>query len=52
MDGDINEGVRCCGRVDCFEEHGAFVLVEEFWGRVDVVVCSGVGAAENHYCHA
>lgn len=27
------------------------MLVEEFGGGVDVVVCSGVGTADYHYCH-
>jgi hypothetical protein len=34
-------------RVDDFEEHAAFVLVEPFGGCVDVVVSAGVGAADN-----
>ena len=33
--------------VDDFEEHAAAVLVEPFGGLVDVVVCSGVGAADD-----
>lgn len=36
----------CC--VDGFEEHGAAVLVEEFGRGVEVVVCSRVGAADDH----
>lgn len=39
---------RVCERVDGFEEHGATVLVEEFGGLVDVEVCAGVGAADDH----
>jgi hypothetical protein len=35
-------------RVDDFQEHAAFVLVEPFGGFVDVVVCAGVGAADDH----
>lgn len=37
--------------LDCFEEHSAFVLVEEFGRGVDVVVCSSVGAAYDHDGH-
>lgn len=33
--------------VDDSEEHAAAVLVEPFGGLVDVVVCSGVGAADD-----
>lgn len=40
------------GGVDGLKEHGAAVLVEEFGGGVDVVVCAGVGAADYHYCVA
>ena len=39
--------VAVLGLVDHFEEHGAAVLVEPFGGRVDVVVCAGVGAADD-----
>lgn len=39
-----------CGGLDGFQQHAAFVLVEEFRGRVDVVVCAGVGAAYDHDC--
>lgn len=49
MDSDVLESMRRCGRV-ChgFEEHGASVLIEEFRGGVDVVVCSCVGSADDH----
>jgi hypothetical protein len=40
----LTNEVICCW-VDCFEEHGSFVLVEIFWGCVYVVICSGVWAA-------
>ncbi len=43
MNDDVPEGAV----VDDFEEHCAAVLVEPFGGCVDVVVCSGVGAADN-----
>ena len=33
--------------LDDFEEHAAAVLVEPFGSRVDVVVCAGVGAADD-----
>ena len=36
------------GGLDDFKEHGAFVLVEPFGGGIDVVVCAGVGAADDH----
>jgi hypothetical protein len=46
VDVDVAELV---GRgLDGFEEHAAFVLVEEFGSAVDVVVCAGVGAADDH----
>lgn len=35
-------------RFDGFEQHAALVLVEEFGSGVDVVVCSCVGAADDH----
>ena len=35
--------------VNSLEEHGAAILVEEFGGGVDVVVCSRVGAADYHH---
>lgn len=52
---DVDEfyGGACGGRtvwggwLDGFEEHGAFVLVEVFWGCVYVVICSGVWAAHD-----
>lgn len=34
-------------RVNNFEEHAAAILVEPFGGLVDVVVCSGVWAADD-----
>ena len=39
--------VAMFGVVYDFQEHGASVLVEPFGGRVDVVVCAGVGAADD-----
>lgn len=49
MDGDVL-WLWWAGRgVNCFEEHRAAVLVEEFGGAVDVVVGAGVGAADYHY---
>lgn len=49
MDGDVLWCGRGGGRVNGFEEHRTLVLVEEFGGRVDVVVGAGVGAADYHY---
>lgn len=49
MDGCIVERRRGGAGVDSFEEHGAAVLVEEFRSRVDVVVCAGVGSADDHH---
>lgn len=49
MDGDVLRGLRVGRVVDCSQEHGAAVLVEEFGGCVDVVVGAGVGAADYHY---
>lgn len=49
MDGDVLECGWCGGCIDGFQEHRASVLVEEFGGCVDVVVCSGVRAADYHY---
>jgi hypothetical protein len=49
VDVDVFELV--CGRLDGFEQHAAFVLVEEFGGRVEVVVCAGIGAADDHDGH-
>ena len=40
-------GERVGGGVDDAEEHGAAVLVEELGGGVDMVVCSGVGTAND-----
>ncbi len=34
--------------MDCFQQHGAFVLVEPFSSGVDVVVGAGVWATDNH----
>lgn len=48
MDRNVNGGMRVCGRVHGLEQHGAFVLVEEFGCGVDVVVCTGVGTAYHH----
>jgi hypothetical protein len=48
---DVNVFEFVCGGFDCFEEHAAFVLVEEFRGGVEVVVCAGVGAAYDHDGH-
>ena len=43
-DGDVAEvGVV----VDDFEQHAALVLVKPLGGRVDVVVCAGVGATDD-----
>lgn len=49
VDVDVFELV--CGGFDGFEQHAAFVLVEEFGGGVEVVVCAGVGAAYDHDGH-
>ena len=34
--------------IDDLEEHAALVLVEPFGGLVDVVICAGVGTADDH----
>lgn len=52
MDGDVLGSWWYCRGVDCFEEHGAAVLIEEFGGCVNVVVGTGIGAADYHYCVA
>ena len=53
VDGDVldDSGLGRGGGfgVDSLEKHGAAILVEEFGGRVDVVVCSRVGAADYHH---
>lgn len=49
MDGYVLESRRGGAGIDDFEKHGAAVLVEEFGGRVDVVVCASVRAANDHY---
>lgn len=49
MDGCVVERRRGGAGVDSFEKHGAAVLVEEFRSRVDVVVCAGVGSADDHH---
>lgn len=47
-DGNVAEdGVGARGVVDDFEQHAATVLVEPFRGRVNVVVCAGVWAADD-----
>lgn len=45
VDVDVAEGAV---GVDDLEEHAALVLVEPFRGLVDVVVCAGVGTADDH----
>lgn len=45
------ESIFAIDLLDGLEEHSAFVLVEEFGRRVDVVVCSCVGAAYDHDGH-
>ena len=52
VDGHIDEGVRSRAGVDCLQQHGTLVLVEELRRRVDVVVCPRVGAADNHHGQA
>jgi hypothetical protein len=37
--------------VDDLEEHATLVLVEPFGSRVDVVVVTGVGPADDHHGH-
>jgi hypothetical protein len=49
VDVDVFELV--CGGLDGLEQHAAFVLVEEFGGAVEVVVCASVGAADDHDGH-
>lgn len=47
-DGNVAEGgVGAGGVVADFEQHAATVLVEPFRGRVNMVVCAGVGAADD-----
>jgi len=48
IDVDVAETAFRC---DGLEKHAAAVLVEELWGAVDVVVCSCVGASDDHYGH-
>lgn len=48
MNGYVYEGRGAGGCIDGFEEHGSPVLVEEFGCGVEVVVCSRVGAADDH----
>jgi len=48
VDVDVAEGAVWG---DGFEEHATAVLVEEFGGAVDVVVCSCVGPADDHDGH-
>jgi hypothetical protein len=48
IDVDVAEGAFRC---DGLEKHAAAVLVEEFGGAVDVVVCSCVGPADDHDGH-
>lgn len=45
---DVDEGVWGGRGVDCFEKHGAMILVEEFRRAVDVIVCSGVWTTDDH----
>lgn len=52
MDGDVDKAMRCCGTIDGLQEHRATILVKELWGAVDMVVCSGIRAANNHNSQA
>jgi hypothetical protein len=47
---DVDVAEDAFGR-DGLEQHAAAVLVEEFGGAVDVVVCSCVGSADDHDGH-
>lgn len=40
---------RC---INSLQQHRALVLVEEFGCFVDVVICSRVGATDNHDCQS
>ena len=48
MDGNVDEFMWRGRGVDRFQQHRALVLIEEFGGRVDVVVSAGVGTAHDH----
>lgn len=55
VDVDVSEGlggviIVCVVVFDYFEEHTPFVLVEELWRRVDVVVGPRIGPADDHDC--
>ena len=51
MDGNVNRCVRRRRGVHGLEEHGAFVLIEELGGGVDVVVGPSIWATNHHDCH-
>lgn len=48
LDGNILERGWISGCVDGLEKHRSSMLIEELRGGVNVVVCSRVGAADNH----
>ena len=48
MYGDVDKAMGCCGTIGGLQEHRATILVEELWGAVDMVICSGVRAANDH----
>lgn len=49
MDGDVYKGMWRGGGIDGLQQHGAAVLVKELWCGVDVVICSGIWAANHHH---
>lgn len=40
--------MRFGGGIHCFQQHGPLVLVEEFWGCVDMVISSCIGTTNDH----
>lgn len=49
MDGNVLERWWGCRLVDYLKQHRAMMLVEKLWGGIDVVICPGVGASNNHH---
>lgn len=46
--GDVDRCMRLSRGIHRFQQHGALVLVEEFWCGVDVVVGAGVRPTHHH----
>jgi len=49
VNGDINEFVRRW--INGLEKHVAAILVEVFWGRIDVIVGAGIRTSNDHDSH-